>query len=317
MIRIKNIFVGLLLFSGITLSVHAQERPIFDLLQTNVNVKGAALGEAYLGLGNALSLYGSQPISRSASVGPYANYSLGLLPRSDNGRLKTHAIELGCPISDRFNIMAGMRYQSGLFIPSVDMSGREGATIHPIVWSADFGTSTMVSKQLSAFTGISYLQSHYGDLSRALVASVGSSYKGRFHLANKTLPADYIFTVKMADIGALFAPKAEKKWFFSSKVQIGSSVSVQCSTEYKLTLAAMGSYLLHSSERYPLYGGVGLEASTSSGIALRSGYYRQGVFSKYTMGAGYRYSICSLDFAYQIASKKDFNNFSFSVRIDI
>ena len=318
MIRIKNIFVGLLLLGGAILSAHAQERPIFDLLQTNVNVKAAALGESYLGLTNETpSLYGGPVMFRGVSVRPYASYSLGLLPRSDNGRLKTHTIELGYPISDQLSVMAGMRHQSGFSIPTVDMSGREGPAIHPTVWSADLGVSSAISKQLSAFAGISYLQSYHGDISKALVASIGSSYKGKFDLFDETLPTDYIFTIKVADIGALLAADTEQKWFFPSKVQAGGSFSVLCSAKYKLTLATMGSYLLHSSERYPWYGGVGLEASSLSGISLRTGYYRQGVFSKYTIGAGYRNSLCTLDLAYQIASKKEFNNFLISARIEI
>lgn len=315
--NIKRIFwtVAILLSSIAISSLRAQTpSSSLEFLQYNPDTRSAGMGNTYLCSGNGMYLYGDPAAFGMSGDYLFVSYSLSVLPKSEQGRQIFNAFSAGYKIFPKWSVMAGFRSQTGWSIPLIDHTGMVTGEVRPDNWSVDLGSTLGFSKKWVGYFRGSYVHSYQGLNASSVALSLGANFTNKISVAN--IPFEYSFSAGLTNFGwDLKYGNERKEVGLPSAAELGGNINMLLCGDHKISVAGILGCELRQNVTYRLFGGVGLEYEFAKYASLRAGYHNRHNINTYSIGLGSHYKFASIDLAYLMTKRTEFNQFRLGLNV--
>ncbi len=289
----------LTLCTGVALQATAQSR-LLPVLEANPDARSAAMGNTLLGNTGQMHIHTNPAALTFGDTRFAADITTEMQPKTDAGRLMQYNFGAGWRFANRSALLAGMRYQAGLTVPSVGTDGQP-ASVSPYEMAIDLGYSFAVVPEIAVYATATYARSSAATSANAWAFSVGAAYQKAFRLAADmptTLTAgarlmDFGKSVKFNDTGIPYS--------LPTSVVVGGDWSVRLAPEHALTYAVSCRHFTPKDAHETLFAN-GLEYTYHGMLSARVGYQQADKGSDaLTFGAGGRFHGFRLDVTYHHA----------------
>lgn len=316
MINIRSTYskTKALLLLGLTLTTSAvavaQSRAL-PFLEINPDTRTSAMGGSSVGEAKTMyqytnptsALLSSSKLDVALSARKYTLSELSSLAHFN----ATASYRLGY----RHALMLGYRYYRGLTTYKEDEQGTRKA-IKPMDYSVDLSYAYRFDDHWSAYLTGHFIQSYIGKVAYTAGASLGLYYRNSGELLGKT--QRFAVGLVADNIGAKV--QYGKTGYTSSmpaSFAIGGSTSMDLNPSLALNLGMTHRYFTKGNDNKHYLFALGAEAVWRDAVSLRLGTSLGQGNDGFTVGAGYRFNTLSIDAAYLMHPKTNYNAFTLGV----
>lgn len=311
--KIRHIIALALGLMGLHQGQAQISRPL-PVLQSNPDVRSAALGNVVAGDSKAMHLY-TAPGSIFGSDKRFAiDLSTEIYPKLEHseGRLMQYNLATAYRLHPAHALFLGFRYQGGLkacYSPAYAYSAvgcDAGAeVVKPFEWSLDLGYAFRLSEAFSLDIAGNLIASWIGKGAYTGGLSIGGHFRKEWSLGSR--PLEFNLRAKLSDlIGVITYEGGGMSDYLPSAAHLGSSFALDLSAQHRLSVLLGGRYYFMPREAKLLIMGTGLEYGFKQMLFARLGYEcGERELSNLSLGLGLRWKSLQLDLSYRKSMQSD------------
>lgn len=291
-------------------------RPL-PVLQSNPDVRSAALGNVVAGDSRAMYIYTAPGSIFGSDKRLAVDLSTELYPTLEDGqgRLRQYNLAAAYRLHSAHALFLGFRYQGGLttyYSPAYTYYGSShpmtAEVVKPFEWSLDLGYALRLNEAFSLDVSGNLVASWIGKGAYSGGLSIGGHFRQELSLG--TRPLELNLRAKLSDlIGVITYEGGGMSDYLPSAAHLGSSLALDVSDGHRLSLLLGGRYYFMPREAKLLIVGTGLEYGYKQMLFARLGYEGgERALSNLSLGLGFRWRVLQLDLSYRRAMQADDNH---------